>query len=81
MSDARGVEPATFLTARQVRSIVTLSKTTMHDWIKSGRFPAPYRLGPGRVGFKRSDIDAWIESRPRVATDLAKPSASGASPS
>ena len=72
MLDAR--EPEQILTAKKVRSIVSVSKTTMHDWIKRGKFPAPYRLGPGRVGYKRSEIDAWIESRPRVVTNLSSQS-------
>ena len=36
-------------------------------------FPAPVQLGPNAIGWYEDEIDAWLESRPRVrwATDAA----------
>ncbi|GBE14445.1 MAG TPA: AlpA family phage regulatory protein [Proteobacteria bacterium] len=31
-------------------------------------FPKPIRLSERRVGWRESEVQAWIESRPRVAT-------------
>jgi prophage regulatory protein len=42
---------------------VNISKTSMYSWMKSGDFPQPVRLGPRSVAWRRSDVDAWIESR------------------
>jgi len=32
--------------------------------IGRGEFPAPVKLGARAVGWRRSDIEAWLESRP-----------------
>ncbi len=29
-------------------------------------FPAPYQLGPNRVGFDEAELEEWERSRPRV---------------
>ena len=29
-------------------------------------FPAPVQLGPNAIGWYEDEIDAWLESRPRV---------------
>lgn len=44
---------------------VTLSKSTIYRLIKVGLFPQSIKLSPGRVAWRKSDIDA-----------LAKPHAS-----
>lgn len=61
-----------FLRLPQVLARTGLSRSSMYDRLKSGSFPAGYKLGPGArsVGFLESDITAWIEaqvqrSRPR----------------
>lgn len=40
-----------------------LSNSTMYYFIKEGTFPKPVKLGKRSVGWKKSLIDAWIESR------------------
>jgi prophage regulatory protein len=46
-------------------------KSSIYDQIKRGAFPVPVRIGPNRVGWKRSDVEAWIASRPEwVPTNL-----------
>jgi predicted DNA-binding transcriptional regulator AlpA len=32
---------------------------------RAGRFPAPIELGPNRIGWRNSEIQSWIASRPR----------------
>jgi prophage regulatory protein len=34
---------------------------------KPPTFPAPVQLGPNSIGWKESDIDQWLNSRPAVA--------------
>ncbi|MCY4648777.1 MAG: AlpA family phage regulatory protein [bacterium] len=44
-----------------------LSRTTLWRLRQTGEFPAPVRLGGDgsrAVGWLRSDIEAWIRSRP-----------------
>jgi len=45
---------------------VNLSPTTMWRLEKAGTFPRRIQLGARRVGWEISEIDSWIEARPRV---------------
>jgi prophage regulatory protein len=42
-----------------------LSRSTLYTYIAAGTFPAQRRLGPRRVAWLSSEVDAWIASRPR----------------
>jgi predicted DNA-binding transcriptional regulator AlpA len=42
------------------RSIPSLKRD-----VKAKRFPPPLELGPNRIGWRRSWIEEWLESRPR----------------
>ena len=53
-----------------VKRRIKLGRTSVYEQIKAGKFPRPFRLGQRAVGWKQSDISAWIESRQRTA--LAK---------
>ena len=47
-----------------------LSRTTLWRRVKSGDFPAPIRLGgtdSRAVGWRRTEIQTWIDERPRAA--------------
>jgi prophage regulatory protein len=46
-----------------VIAMVGLSYTTLWRQYRAGRFPAPVRLSPGAVGWRESDITAWLASR------------------
>jgi prophage regulatory protein len=48
-----------------------LSKSTIEEEIRQGRFPKPRQLSGRRVGWLVSEIDAWLDSRP--ASDLPPP--------
>jgi len=34
---------------------------------KPSTFPAPVQLGPNSIGWRKSEIEAWLNSRPTVA--------------
>lgn len=61
-----------FLDCKRVMAIALVSKVQLYQWIKDGNFPAPYRLGKARVGWKKSEVDAWVESRPRTFSAASK---------
>lgn len=53
-----------------VLAATALSRTTLWRRVKAGDFPAPVRLGgvgSRAVGWRRTDIDTWIDSRPTAA--------------
>lgn len=51
------------LTLHQVRATVIYSKSQLYRMIKTGAFPPPVRLGPGRVGWRCSSIANWLAAR------------------
>ena len=49
-----------------VRTIVAktgAARSTIYAYVKQGLFPRQRRLGPGRVGWRASDVRQWIASR------------------
>ncbi|MBV9824141.1 MAG: AlpA family phage regulatory protein [Alphaproteobacteria bacterium] len=44
-----------------------VGKSRVQLWrdIRDGRFPAPIELGPNSVAWLRSEVDAFLSSRPR----------------
>lgn len=58
--------PTTFATgdrimsAKEVARTLTISMATLYRWRAAGHFPSPRKLGPARVGWLASDVDAWL---------------------
>lgn len=51
------------LNAEQAAQYLGVAKQTLHNWRSSGRYRLPC-LRVGRlVRYRRSDLDAWLESR------------------
>jgi predicted DNA-binding transcriptional regulator AlpA len=48
-----------------VCAITHKSRVQLWRDIRAGSFPAPVELGPNRVAWVRSEIEAWKSSRPR----------------
>lgn len=42
---------------------IGIKNSTLYEWIKRGGFPRQRILGPRAVGWRESDIEAWIEQR------------------
>lgn len=51
------------LRRKDVEEIVGLSRSTIYKLMSTGTFPRSIRLGPRAVGWRLSDIEAWIEFR------------------
>jgi prophage regulatory protein len=47
----------------QVQQLTNLSRTTRWRLERRGEFPKRVRLSPGRVGWRRDEIQEWIYSR------------------
>ena len=56
----------------EVQYLCGLSRTGIYDLIGSGNFPVPVRIGTRTVGWRLSEIQLWIESRPRAAGFLGR---------
>ena len=51
-----------FIRLPEVLKLIPVGKSTWWAGIKSGRFPAPVKLGPRVTAWRREDIQEWIES-------------------
>ncbi len=52
-----------FISLREVLNRTSLSKTHTYRMIAAGTHPRSVPLGPHRVAFLESEIDAWMEMR------------------
>jgi prophage regulatory protein len=52
-----------FLSMRQVLERVNLCRTTLYERMEAGTFPQSVPLGPKRIAFVESQIDAWMQAR------------------
>ena len=55
---------------------VGLSRSTIYRATANGGFPRPLKLTAQTVAWRESEINAWIDSRPRAGTDAQGPDAS-----
>lgn len=51
------------LSTKELQRITGLSETTLWRLAQAGQLPSKRRLSPNRVGYLRSEVDAWLESR------------------
>jgi prophage regulatory protein len=51
---------------RELIGIIGVSRTTLHRLRKSGGFPAPVQISQKSIGFRESEVRAWMESRTTV---------------
>lgn len=42
---------------------IGVSKSTIWQWVKEGKFPNPIKLSPKITVWKSSEIDIWIASQ------------------
>ena len=49
------------LTTRQVSELINCGDRTVWRWSRSGRMPAPVRIGVA-VRYRRDEIERWIEA-------------------
>jgi len=59
------------LTKKEVVAATARSATSLWRDVKAGTFPAPRQIGPGRVGWLKSEVQAWLESCPVVTSKAA----------
>lgn len=52
------------LTWQQLRTVIPLSRPQVWRLRQTGAFPAPIKLSQNRVGWRTSDVRAWLDARP-----------------
>jgi prophage regulatory protein len=56
-------QPISILRRKAVEARSGLSRSTLYDYIRAGRFPAPVRVGSRAVGWVASEVDAWLAAQ------------------
>lgn len=54
------------MSTQEVADLLGIVPRTLHRWIESGHFPAPFRLGGSKnskMKWKRSAVEAWISGK------------------
>jgi len=49
--------------AQLVPNVIPISPATLWRWVKSGKFPAPVKLGPMITAWAVADVRDWLESQ------------------
>jgi predicted DNA-binding transcriptional regulator AlpA len=55
--------PDRIIRCKEVLKITGVTRTTIWRWEEQGKFPARINLGVGSVGWRLSEVEAWISSR------------------
>ena len=68
------------LRPREVFVRVGLSRTTLWRAVRRGAFPAPCRLTANTVGWRASEVDAWIAARTPTCAPASGAASQGDAP-
>lgn len=49
----------TLLRLRDVCDLLSLSRATVHRWVRDGKFPPPIRIGDNSVRWSHDEIERW----------------------
>jgi prophage regulatory protein len=52
-----------YLTFTDIAAITTWHRCTIYRKVSEGKFPQPVQLSENRVGFRESEVRAWMEER------------------
>lgn len=52
----------------QILPFLPIAKSTVEDWVKKGKFPAPVKLSPTVTCWKNEDIHTWLNSLANLST-------------
>lgn len=55
--------PEEILRKPRVLAVISMGNTWLYQAIAKGEFPAPVKLSARAVGWRRSDVEAWLASR------------------
>ncbi|MFM0321103.1 helix-turn-helix transcriptional regulator [Caballeronia glebae] len=64
--------PARFLRLGQVKDRTGLSRSTIYQFIKDGKFPPSLSIGARAVAWLESDVDRWIADRVQASFKCAE---------
>jgi predicted DNA-binding transcriptional regulator AlpA len=67
-SAQHGIEP--LISEKQLQDILGVGFQTLKRWRQAGTAPRYIALGPRRLAYRPSDVNAWLEARQRASGRL-----------
>lgn len=64
--------PDRIIRLAEVELLVGLRRSRIADLVKRGDFPKPRQLSDRAIGWRQSDVDQWIASRPEVGATTSE---------
>ena len=55
--------------AKDILPFLPFSNTTLFEWSRDGRFPAPVKLSPTMTAWRNADVIAWLEGHTTAISD------------
>ena len=55
-----------YLSTKQVPERLGISRTTLHNMRREGRFIRAHKLSERRIGFHQAELDEWLNHRALV---------------
>ena len=67
------MKEATVIRLPAVVAMTGISKSRIYEFMKreSDSFPRPIRLGANAVGWRKAEVEAWLDSRERAGSARA----------
>ena len=56
----------------EILKLTGTTKATIYNWLRAGRFPRPLKMGPKAVGWRWTDVKAWLGSHPPAVVRASK---------
>ena len=56
--------------AKDILPFLPFSKTTLFEWSKDGRFPAPIKLSPTMTAWTYASVHEWINKHTSTASEV-----------
>ncbi|MEN9419342.1 MAG: hypothetical protein RI988_2962 [Pseudomonadota bacterium] len=50
-----------------VLTMIGLSRSTLYNMVRSGRFPSPTLIGQRAVGWREAEVNDWLAARPAAS--------------
>ena len=66
------IDPTRLLTRQEVQLRCRLGRSTIYRLMRTGKFPAPLRIGMRAVRWKESEIDDFLSTRPRADGEVSR---------
>ena len=63
------------LRRREVEKITGIARSSIYRLMEAADFPRAVRVGPAAVRWRESEVNAWVNSRPRALGELDPPNA------